>query len=62
MILLGTPADVSKYVCLDGNLAFMAHQAGNIPEWKDDDGSLWFKRAKKIKKMLKLCADNGIEL
>lgn len=58
MIRLGTPADVSKYVCLDGNLAFMAHHAGNIPEWKDDDGSLWFKRTKK---MLKLCADNGIE-
>ena len=59
MIRLGTPSDTSKYVCLDGNLAFMAHQAGNIPEWKDDDGSLWFKRTKK---MLKFCADNGIEL
>ena len=59
MIRLGTPADVSKYVCLDGNLAFMAHRAGNIPEWKDDDGGLWFKRTKK---MLKFCADNGIEL
>lgn len=57
-IRLGTPADVSKYVCLDGNLAFMAHQAGNISEWKDDDG-LWFKRTKK---MLKFYADNGIEL
>lgn len=62
MIRLGTPADVSKYVCLDGNLAFMAHHVGNIPGWKDDDDSLWFKRTKKIKKMLKLCADNGIEL
>ena len=40
-------------------LAFMAHHAGNIPEWKDDDGGLWFKRTKK---MLKFCADNGIEL
>ncbi len=40
-------------------LAFMAHHAGNIPGWKDDDDSLWFKRTKK---MLKLCADNGIEL
>ena len=29
------------------------------PEWKDDDGSLWFKRTKKL---LKFCADNGIEL
>ena len=50
---------MSKYICLDGNLVFMAHQAGNIPEWKDDDGGLWFKRTKKI---LNLCADNGIEL
>lgn len=40
-------------------LAFMAHQTGNIPEWKDDNDSLWFKRTKKI---LNLCADNGIEL
>lgn len=59
MIRLGTPSDTSKYVCLDGNLVFMAHQAGNIPEWKDDNDSLWFKRTKKI---LNLCADNGIEL
>ena len=59
MIRLGTPSDTSKYVCLDSNLAFMAHQAGNIPEWKDDDDSLLFKRTKKI---LNLCADNGIEL
>ena len=50
---------MSKYVCLDGNLVFMAHQTGNIPEWKDDDDSLLFKRTKKI---LNLCADNGIEL
>lgn len=34
MIRLGTPADVSKYVCLDGNLAFMAYHAGNIPGGK----------------------------
>lgn len=59
MIRLGTPSDTSKYVCLDGPHALMAHRAGNCPEWKDDDGSLWFKRTKKL---LKFCADNGIEL
>ena len=59
MIRLGTPSDTSKYVCLDGHSAVMAHRAGNRPAWKDDDGSLWFKRTKKL---LKFCADNGIEL
>nr|DAM67024.1 MAG TPA: hypothetical protein [Caudoviricetes sp.] len=59
MIRLGTPSNTDKYVCLEGQEAFLAHQAGNIPEWKDEDGSLWFKRTKKL---LKFCAENSIEL
>ena len=59
MIRLGTPSDTSKYVCLDGQYALMAHQAGNCPEWKDDDGSLWFKRTKKL---LKIRDENDIKI
>ena len=59
MIRLGTPSDTSKYVCLVGQYGIIAHQAGNCPEWKDDAGSLWFKRTKRS---LKFCADTGIEL
>ena len=59
MIRLGTPDDVKKYVCLDGDDAFRVHQAGCAPAWKDEEGGLWFKRnAKLVKTLAKL----GIEI
>lgn len=51
MIRLGVPNDSSKYVPLDGEDAFKAHQAGAIPEWRDGD-ALYFKRGKKLYKIL----------
>lgn len=51
MVRLGCPSDLTKYIALDGDEAFRAHQAGAIPEWRDD-GVLYFKRTKKIMKIL----------
>lgn len=51
MIRLGVPNDITKYIALDGNEAFTAHQAGAIPEWRDGD-TLYFKRTNKIMKIL----------
>lgn len=51
MIRLGCPNDVSKYIALDGEDAFRAHQAGAIPEWRDD-GVLYFRKNNKTIKIL----------
>ena len=40
MIRLGTPSQIDKYIILDDNEAFMAHQSGFPPEWKSEDGTL----------------------
>ena len=58
MIRLGTPSQIDKYIILDDNEAFMAHQSGFPPEWKSEDGTLWFKKTNKLVKWLE---SNGIK-
>ena len=57
MIRLGTPSQIDKYIILDDNEAFLAHQSGFPPEWKSEDGTLWFKKTNKFVKWLE---SNGI--
>lgn len=53
MIRLGTPAQIEKYfVCDDSELIFKLHQAGFIPEWKDED-CVFIKKTNKLNKYLK---------
>lgn len=58
MIRLGTPSQIDKYIILDDDEAFMAHQSGFPPEWKSEDGALWFKKTNKFVKWLE---SNGIK-
>jgi len=53
MIILGTPkaSELNDYIIVDGSLAFKLHQAGFIPKYSDD-GCLYFKVNKKLKKYL----------
>lgn len=51
MIIVGTPkaSELDQYYVADGFIAFMLHQAGFIPKYKDED-CLYFKINKKLLK------------
>ena len=58
MIILGVPKNIEEYYIADGEIAFMLHQAGFIPRYKDND-ALFFK---KNNKLLKFLATHGLEI
>lgn len=58
MIVLGVPKNIEEYYIADGEIAFMLHQAGFIPWYKDND-ALFFK---KNNKLLKFLAKHGLEI
>lgn len=53
MIIIGTPktSELDNYYIADGDLAFRLHQAGFIPQYKDED-CLYFKINNKLLKWL----------
>lgn len=52
MIILGSPADVENYYMADEDTAFVLHQKGFNPVYKDFD-AVYFKKNKKLLKALK---------
>lgn len=58
MIILGVPKNIEEYYIADGEIAFVLHQAGFIPRYKDND-ALFFK---KNNKLLKFLAKHGLEI
>lgn len=52
MIIRDTPSDIEKYFAADEEIAFAIHQAGIKPSYIDD-GTVYFKKSKKLEKVLK---------
>lgn len=52
MIIRDTPSDIEKYFAVDEEIAFAIHQAGIKPSYIDD-GTVYFKKSKKLEKVLK---------
>lgn len=52
MIIRDTPSDIEKYFVADEEIAFAIHQAGIKPSYIDD-GTVYFKKSKKLEKVLK---------
>lgn len=53
MLILGTPNDVSKFFACDEDwLIIKLHQKGFPPIYKDEDGTVYFKKSKKLVKYL----------
>ena len=53
MLILGTPNDVSKFFACDEDwLIIKIHQKGFPPMYKDEDGTVYFKKSKKLVKYL----------
>lgn len=52
MVILGSPADVENYYMADEDTAFVLHQKGFNPVYKDFD-AVYFKKNKKLLKALK---------
>lgn len=53
MLILGTPNDVSKFFACDEDwLITKLHQKGFPPMYKDEDGTVYFKKSKKLVKYL----------
>lgn len=53
MLILGTPNDVSKFFTCDEDwLITRLHQKGFPPMYKDEDGTVYFKKSKKLVKYL----------
>lgn len=53
MLILGTPNDVSKFFACDEDwLITRLHQKGFPPAYKDEDGTVYFKRSKKFMEYL----------
>lgn len=53
MLILGTPNDVSKFFACDEDwLIIKIHQKGFSPMYKDEDGTVYFKKSKKLVKYL----------
>ena len=53
MIRLGSPADVENYIAIDdGWLITELHRSGLQPIWKDGE-VVYFKKSRKLLKMLK---------
>lgn len=53
MLILGTPNDVSKFFACDEDwLITKLHQKGFPPMYKDEDGTVYFKKSKKFMKYL----------
>lgn len=49
MIRLGVPNNMERYFPVDDmEMATELHKAGFIPEYKDEDGVLYFKKSKKF--------------
>ena len=49
MLILGTPNDVSKFFACDEDwLITKLHQKGFPPMYKDEDGTVYFKKSKKF--------------
>lgn len=59
MIRLGSPDNLEKYKYTDdGDIIFRVHQLGIHPDWKDMDGTVYFKITNKL---IKTLAKHGIE-
>ena len=53
MLILGTPNDVSKFLdCDEDWLITKLHQKRYPPMYKDEDGTVYFKKSKKFMKYL----------
>lgn len=53
MLILGTPNDVSKFFACDEDwLITKLHQKGFPPMYKDEEGTVYFKKSKKLVKYL----------
>ena len=53
MLILGTPNDVSKFFACDEDwLITKLHQKGFPSMYKDEDGTVYFKKSKKFMKYL----------
>lgn len=53
MIRLGAPNDISKfYACDEDWLGLKLHQKGFPPAYKDEEGTLYFKKSNKFMKCL----------
>ena len=53
MLILGTPNDVSKFFACDEDwLITRLHQKGFPPMYKDEEGTVYFKKSKKLVKYL----------
>ena len=53
MIRLGVPNDVTKFfVCDEGWLSLKLHQKGFPPAYKDEEGTLYFKKSNKLMQYL----------
>nr|DAR61696.1 MAG TPA: hypothetical protein [Caudoviricetes sp.] len=52
MVVLGIPSNLDDYFVADGDLAFRLQQAGAIPLYRDGD-CLYFKKSRKLRKILK---------
>lgn len=53
MIRLGVPNNMERYFPVDDmELATKLHKAGFIPEYKDEDGTIYFKKSKKFIKFI----------
>lgn len=53
MLILSTPNDVSKFFACDEEwLIIKLHQKGFPPMYKDEDGTVYFKKSKKLMRYL----------
>ena len=53
MLILGTPNDVSKFfACDEDRLITKLHQKGFPRVYKDEDGTVYFRKSKKFEKYL----------
>lgn len=52
MIILGTPNDLSKYIMLDEDEAFILEQKGYHPQYMEN-GAKFFKRTNQLLKVIK---------
>lgn len=54
IIRLGSPENASAYwYSDDAEIITKLHQNKCMPEWKDLDGTVFFKKSRKLEKMLK---------
>lgn len=51
MVIIGSPKNLEGYYMADEEIAFVLHQKGFVPVYKDAD-AIYFRLNKKLKKVL----------